>query len=128
MRKPSRATVRKFYREAILEFQGCGDKDLDKDLIAAVKKDIHIAGKAPGQWVDEHGVLEIYCESGIQNASDIHEFPPMPEHNYPGGCHYNSDTWYKIDKWVNLGLKGMGYSERVFHEPHNGAVIAVHWG
>tara|TARA_E500000331_G_scaffold348871_1_gene391142 strand:- start:717 stop:1079 length:363 start_codon:yes stop_codon:yes gene_type:complete len=119
MSRPRRNTVRRLYREAILEFQGSGDTSLDMNLINAVNKDVHIAGSAPGGWVNQEGVLEIYCESGIENASDILD-------TEYGSIHY-ADTWHKIDKWVNLGLKGMGYSERVFHEPHNSAVIAVHW-
>ena len=127
MKKVRRDTVRKLYREAILQTFGCGEKDLDKDLSLSLKKDIHIAGKGPGQWVDEDGVLEIYCESGIPNASDINEFPPMPEFGYKGGCSYNSDSWAKIDKYVNLGLKSMGRYEKVYHEPFNGAVVGVYW-
>ena len=127
MRRIRRDTIRKKYREAIIKYWGSGDKEIDRDLNESLKKDVHIAGKAPGGWVCEEGVLEIYCESGIPNASDIHEFPPMPDVGYKGGCHYNCETWFKIDAWVNLWLEATGRSERVFHEPHNGGVIAVHW-
>lgn len=119
MRKIRRDTIRRLYREAILTYWGCGDKEIDKHLIQSVKKDIHLAGRAPGEWVSDEGVLEIYCESGIPNASDIHDTPH--------GTHWNSETWIKIDNWVNLYLEAIGRLERVYHEPHNGAVIAVHW-
>ena len=52
----------------------------------------------------------------------------MPEFGITeGGCSYNSEKWDAVDKFVNLGLKGLGYNSSVFHEPHNGAVVAVHW-
>jgi len=130
MKRLTRATVRKVYRQGLLEVFGCGDKDMDKDLVKALSKDIHLAGQAPGQWVDEGGVLEIYCESGIPNASDINDFSCYAAEV---GCDpsemvsFNSDKWHKVDRYVNLFLEGMGFSERIFHEPHNGAVVAVHW-
>jgi hypothetical protein len=61
------------------------------------------------------------------NASDIHEFPPMPEFDYKGGCSYNSDMWFNMDEYVNLMLEAQGCSRRVFHEPINGAVVSVYW-
>tara|TARA_R110002060_G_scaffold4017_1_gene6248 strand:- start:242 stop:658 length:417 start_codon:yes stop_codon:yes gene_type:complete len=128
MRKPRKDTIRSLYRAGIIQYFGCGDKKLDRDLIKSTKKDVHIAGKAPGQWVSDEGVLEIYCESGIPNASDIYEIPPMPELGFmKGSCVYNSDRWCKLDEWVNLGLKARGYSECVRHEPYNGGVIGVFW-
>jgi len=130
MRKIRRDTVRRLYREAILQYWGCGDKDLDSQLIKAVKEDIHIAGNAPGGWVGECGVLEIYCENGIPNASDMNDFSYEAREfglDPASAVTYNCDTWSKIDDWVNLGLQAMGKKERVFHEPHNSAVIAVHW-
>ena len=122
-----RTTVRRLYRKALACVFGCGDADLDSDLLSALKKDVHLAGTSPGQWVSSDGVLEIYCESGIPNASDINEFPPMPEFGFEGGCSYNSDKWHKVDVLVNSGLEALGVTDRVFHEPHNGAVVAVHW-
>ncbi len=122
----NRATIRKAYREAILEVFGCGDKELDAHLIRALKTDIHLGNKAPGQWSPD-SILEIYCENGIPNASDIHEFPPMPEYGLlKGTCSYNSDKWCKIDEIVNLLLEPV-YGVRVFHEPYNAAVINVHY-
>ena len=123
MSRPRRTTIRKLYREAIIEYHGCGDKELDSHLHRAVAQDVHLAGRAPGQWVDPEGLLEIYCESGIPNASDINEF------HFDGHRHvsYNSDKWCNMDDWVNLALKAQGYTDRVHHEPFNGAVIGVYW-
>jgi len=130
MRRIRRDTIRKIYREGIVTYFGCGDKELDSHLIGAVKKDIHIAGQAPGGWCSEEAVLEIYCESGIPNATDINDFSCYAAET---GCNpselvsYNSDIWSKLDDWVNLRLQGMGRTERVHHEPFNGAVIGVYW-
>jgi hypothetical protein len=123
MKRLTRATVRKVYRQGLLEVFGCGDKDIDKDLVRALGEDVHLAGQAPGGWVSDEGILEIYCENGIPNASDVNEF------HFDGKYHvsYNCEKWFKVDKYVNLFLQGMGFSERIFHEPHNGAVVAVHW-
>ena len=130
MRKVRRDTIRNLYREGLLQVFGCGDKEMDSDLKAALKKDVHLVGQAPGQWVDQGGVLEIYCESGIPNASDINDYSCYAEEfdcNPSDLVSFNSEKWVKVDKWVNLALRGMGLSERVFHEPHNAAVVAVHW-
>ena len=75
----NRATIKKLYREAILQVFGTGDKVQDKYLLDAVKRDIHLGDQAPGQWSPD-SVLEIYCEGGIPNATDIfdpswHGFP-----------------------------------------------------
>ena len=121
----NRATIRKAYREAILRVFGCGDKELDAHLIRALKTDIHLGDKAPGQW-SPNSILEIYCENGIPNASDIHEIPPMPEYGYKGGCHYNSDSWCKVDGIVNLLLEPV-YGVKVFSEPYNAAVINIYY-
>ena len=122
MKRTRRDTVRKLYREAIIQY--FGDADYLKE---AVKRDIHCANQAPGQWVGQHGVLEIYCESGIPNATDVHSYPPEPEFGFKGGTFYNSDIWCKIDDWVNLGLQSLGKTDRVHHEPYNAAVIGVYW-
>ncbi len=129
--KTNRTTIRRLYREAILEVFGTGlSKDDDKYLNEALKRDVHIAGQGPGQWVGDHGVLEIYCEGGIPNASDIQdwrwveqEFGVKPKELVT----YNCDKWSKIDKYVNLGLKALGKSDRVYHEPYNSAVVGVFW-
>ena len=129
--KTRKDTVRRLYREAILKYFGANlTKDDDKYLSAALKRDVHIAGNAPGQWVGSHGVLEIYCEGGIPNATDIQdwrfleqEFGVKPKEAFT----YNSDKWFKIDQWVNLGLEAMGKPERVHHEPYNSAVIGIYW-
>lgn len=130
MRRVRKDTIRRLYREGILQVFGSGDKDLDRSLTKAVKSDVHIAGQAPGEWIGDHGVLEIYCESGIPNATDINDFTyEAREFGLdPSDCVvYNSDQWVKIDKWVNLGLKSMGKYDKVYHEPQNGAVIGIYW-
>ena len=130
MKRVRKDTIRRLYSEAIVKYFGSGDRDLDASLQKALNRDVHIAGQAPGQWVGDHGVLEIYCEGGIPNATDIqdwrwveHEFGVRPKEPVT----YNSDKWFKIDKYVNLYLEGIGKQDRVYHEPHNNAVVAVHW-
>jgi len=117
----NRATIRKLYRESIVNVFGCGDKELDADLVTAVKKDVHYGDEAPGGWTSG-SVLEVYCESGIPNASDI--FDPY-DYGFEGKVTYNSDQWDLVDGMVNLMLEAMGRSERYHHEPYNGAVIGV---
>ena len=74
MKRIRRDTIRKLYRDGIIQEFGCGDKDLDAPLSKAIRSEIHLAGRGPGEWVDQEEVLEIYCESGIPNASDIEDF------------------------------------------------------
>ena len=121
--KPRKTTIRRLYRKAIACVFGCGDADLDSDLLSALKKEVHLAGKGPGEWVGSNGVLEIYCESGIPNATDINEFAFDGQYH----CDYNSDKWCKVDSLVNSGLQALGHYERVYHEPFNGAVVGVYW-
>ena len=123
----NRATIRRLYRDAIIQVFGCGDKELDADLTAATKRDIHFGDRAPGQW-SPHSILEIYCEGGIPNATDINEFPPMPEFDFKGGCSYNSDKWAQVDGVVNLMLEISHPGLRVYHEPYNSAVVNIHCG
>jgi len=117
----NRATIRKLYREAIVGVFGCDDKKLDADLVAAVKKDVHYGPEAPGGWCGQ-SILEIYCDNGIPNASDI--FDPA-DHGFPGKVSYNSEHWNVIDGMVNLMLEAMGRPDRYHHEPVNGAVIGI---
>ena len=123
----NRATVRKLYRDAIVNVFGCDDKVIDAQLLKAVKKDVHLGDRSPGQWSPE-SVLEIYCENGIPNASDINDFSCYATEM---GCapgelvSYNSDKWDLIDGLVNLMLEAMGKRERYYHEPYNGAVVGV---
>ena len=123
----NRATVRKLYRDAIVNVFGCGDKELDTQLLKAIKEDVHLGDRAPGQWSPD-SVLEIYCENGIPNASDINDFSCYAAE---AGCapselvSYNSDRWETIDGLVNLMLQAMGKRERYYHEPYNGAVVGI---
>ena len=123
----NRATIRKLYRNAIVNVFGCDDKELDAQLLKAVKEDVHLGDRAPGQWSPE-SVLEIYCENGIPNASDINDFTAEA---IEFGCDpsnavsYNSDKWDMIDGLVNLMLEATGKRERYYHEPYSSAVISV---
>ena len=120
----NRATIRKLYREAIVTEFGCDDPDgYDKQLLKSVKTDIHLGDKAPGQW-SPGSVLEIYCENGIPNATDM--FDPA-WHGFSGEISYNSERWCTVDGIVNLMLEAMGEEARVRHEPYNSAVVNVYW-
>lgn len=125
-RKPSWRTIANAYRDGLLQVFGCNDAELDEYLVKALNKDVHKASEAPGQW-SPGSILEIYCEDGIPNATDINSFPPMPEFGYKGGTTYNSDQWYKVDQYVNQTLALQGYRERVYHEPYNNAVVNIGW-
>ena len=117
------ATIKKLYREAIVKVFGCDDKELDSDLLKAVKRDIHLGKNAPGQWSPQ-SVLEIYCEGGIPNATDI--FDPS-WHGFSGKVSYNADKWAEIDDIVNLMLAVSHPGVKVYHEPYNNAVVNVYW-
>ena len=72
--------------------------------------------------------MEIYCENGIPNASDVNDWTAEAlEFGFSteGAVTYNSDKWDKIDGLVNLMLEAMGKRERYQHEPYNSAVIGV---
>ena len=88
--KVRKDTFRKLYREAIFEIFGCGDApdmaEYDQDLKEALNRDVHYGNEAPGQW-SPHSTLEIYCENGIPNATDV--FDPS-WHGFPGKPVYNS--------------------------------------
>ena len=43
----NRATILKLYREAIVSFFGCDDKEIDAQLLKAVKEDVHYGDRAP---------------------------------------------------------------------------------
>jgi hypothetical protein len=120
-------TIRKLYRDAIVQVFGCGEKDLDQDLLKAIKADVHYGADAPGQW-SPSSVLEIYCESGIPNATDINDFGAEAiEFGFDPSeavC-YNSDRWAEVDNLVNLYLEAVGHSERFYHEPCNAAVVNI---
>ena len=117
----NRATLKKLYREAIVQVFGTGDRSQDEYLIKAVNRDIHLADQAPGQW-SPNSVLEIYCEGGIPNATDI--FDPS-WHGFSGKAVYNADKWAEVDEIVNLMLSVSHPGIKVYHEPYNNAVVNV---
>ena len=122
--------VRKMYRDAILQVWGCDDKKIDADLIKAVKRDVHYGADAPGEW-SPTSVLEIYCEGGIPNASDIQDFgAEMAEfgcslEDLKDSVMYHAQKWDMIDGLVNLLLEALGRHERFYHEPYNAAVVNI---
>ena len=67
-------------------------------------------------------VLEIYCEGGIPNATDI--FDPS-WHGFPGKAVYNADKWAEVDDIVNLMLSISHPGTKVYHEPYNNAVVNI---
>jgi len=110
--KIANCNVRDAYRQAIAKVWGLKQKD--------IKDDIHIGNKAPGQWSDGRATLEIYCENGIPNATDMHysEF----------GTFYHSESWCKIDDKANelLRKKFPGSHTRFHCEPYNNAIVCVY--
>jgi hypothetical protein len=120
-RTPSWRTIAKHYRDGLLQAFG-NPEDPDEYLVNALKKDVHRASEAPGQW-SPGSILEIYCEGGIPNATDINEFVWKGKHH----CSYNSEKWCKVDQYVNQSLALEGYAQRVYHEPYNNAVVNIGW-
>ena len=126
-KNPGWRTIANHYRDGLQQVFGCGDARLDEYLVKALKKDVHKASEAPGQW-SPGTILEIYCEGGIPNATDINEFPPMPEFGTAEwSFSYNADKWAKVDQYVNQTLALEGYAVRVYHEPYNNAVVNIGW-
>ena len=128
IKKINRATLRKAYRDALAQVFGCGDKTLDKDLLSSLKKDVHLGGRDPGEY-GTHALLSIYCESGIPNASDIHDLRDFAREF---GCDpsqavvYNDERWSTVDDIVNLYLSALNIPSRVYHEPVNNAVVNIY--
>lgn len=127
-KKPSWRTIANLYREALLQVFG-NPGGSDECLAKALKRDVHQASDAPGQWSPK-SVLEIYCEGGIPNATDINDFSRYASEM---GCDpselvcYNSDQWAKVDQYVNQTLALEGYGTTVYHEPYNNAVVNIGW-
>lgn len=126
-----KTTIRKLYREALVEVFGVGDKELDKQFTRALKEDIHLGGSDPGGWSNSQTKLAVYCENGIPNATDIHDFTWEASQfgfSVENAVVYNSEKWFKVDKLVNEKLRSLGYYDSVYHEPHNSAVVCVYGG
>ena len=127
----SRNKVKKMYQDAIFQVFGIDDKDpifkeSNDRLKRAIKRDVHLGSKAPGQWCP-FAILEIYCEGGIPNATDIHDFgAEMRAWGFEGeSVAYNHDKWCKVDGLVNLLAEAYGWHERFSHEPYSDAVVAI---
>ena len=118
--------VKRLYKEAIFTIFGHEDPDPvfeedNKILKEAIEKDVHYGDVAPGGW-NPGSTLEIYCESGIPNATDY--FDPV-DFGFTGSAVYNSCKWRLVDDIVNLYLEAAGHDERFFHEPYNNAVVSI---
>jgi hypothetical protein len=114
---PTQKQVQAAYRRAIAKHFSLKQKD--------IKQDIHEGSKAPGQW-SPGATLEIYCESGIPNASDYHD---MSFHGLPGAGYYcHSEQWDKVDEKANAFLaEKFGRSVQKYHfEPYNSAVVCIY--
>ena len=123
--------VKKMYQDAIFQVFGIDDDDAifeesNARLRRAIKRDVHLAKKAPGQWCP-FSTLEIYCEGGIPNASDVHDFgAEMREFGIKGeSVAYNHDKWLQVDGLVNLLAEAYGWHERFSHEPYSDAVVTI---
>jgi len=123
--------IKKFYQDAIFRVFGIDDddpifKESNTRLKRAIKKDVYIARKAPGQF-SPWSILEIYCENGIPNASDINDFTAEArEFGFEGNAvSYNHDKWEEVDALVNLLTEALGNRDRYYHEALNGAVVTI---
>jgi hypothetical protein len=123
MRQPTPGQVKTVYRRAIAKHFQLKQKD--------IKQDIHEGSKAPGRW-SPGATLEIYCESGIPNASDYHdmrqytaEFGLNPKQ---AGYYCHAEQWSKVDDVVNaLLVEKFGRSvQKYHHEPYSNAVVAIY--
>ena len=101
------------------------EEDIDPDpyLTEAIQRDVHNADEAPGQWSQGLALVEIYCESGIPNASDY--FDPA-WYGHSGKVSYNAEKWNRVDDRVNEELQHRGFDMRVYHEPVNNAVVCIY--
>ena len=122
--KATKATIKKLYIDAIMQYQHQEDEK-------RVRADVHTGGNAPGGWLNSTALLEIYCENGIRNATDVEDFSAEAREfglDPSQAVHYNSETWDSMDEYVNLMLDAMGAGRRVYHEAYNSAVVGVFWG
>ena len=111
----TKASIKKLYVQAIIQYQ-------HQENEQSVRRDVRTTSKGSGNWCPG-ALLEIYCENGIRNASDIESFEWDGKHY----THYNSETWNSMDDYVNLMLEATGTHRRVYHEPYNDAVVGIYW-
>ena len=124
--------IKKFYQDAIFQVFGCKDddpviKEHNKHLKTAIKQDVHLGSKAPGGF-SRWSTLEIYCENGIPNATDVNDFTAEArEFGFEGNTvFYNADKWRHVDALVNLLTEALSNHERYYHEAHNDAVVHIY--
>lgn len=109
--------VRNAYVQAIRERWTPGEGSI---LREDFDKDVHVGGEAPGGWAPR-ALVEIYCEDGIPNASDVNDWS-----DFGGGVTYNCEEWFAIDKRVYEILVEKGRTDiRPYTESHNHAVLSV---
>lgn len=124
--------IKKFYQDALFQVFGCpGDSEMceqNQFMKAAIKRDVYLAKKAPGEWAP-YSCLEIYCEGGIPNATDVNdfnmhavEFGFSPDQ----AVTYNHEAWQRVDGIVNLLLEALDCRDRYHHEPYNNAVVNIY--
>jgi len=132
--KITNGKIKKLYQDAIFQvFGAVPENSADKtsrdhnDLLKeAIKRDVHIGKTAPGQW-SPHSTLEIYCENGLPNATDFHDFSAeLAEFGFTGNATCcNMTKWTEVDGIVNLFLEAIGSARRFYHEPYNTAVVNI---
>ena len=104
-----RTSVRKAYREAILQVFGNGEQDLH--LLEACKENIFLGGKDPFSYSSSKAVLCIYTENGIPTNGD-------PSCSVISS-HY-MDMWLEVDRIASDELGTHYYTEM-----QNPAVVCV---
>lgn len=120
--KVTKATIKKLYVDAIMKYQYAEDE-------TKIRKDVHTGGNAPGNWAP-HALLEIYCENGIMNATDIQDFSAEAAEfgvDPADAVCYHADIWANMDEYVNLMLQAQGCNNKCYSEGVNGGVVAVYW-
>jgi hypothetical protein len=103
-----RTSVRKAYREAILQVFGCGVSADDLHLLRACKESIFLGGKDPCGWSSDDAVLCIYTENGIPTNGD------------PDCRTLYMDMWFEVDR-IAFEKLGIHY----YTEMQNPAVVCV---
>jgi len=107
-------TIKNFYVDAIVKYQHNED-------VKAIRKDVRVRC----QW-NPNASIEIYCEDGIMNATDIiHSYNPVGS-DPAKSVRYCSEIWIAMDAYVNQQLEFLDYDVKVYSAPVNDAVVAVY--
>jgi hypothetical protein len=109
----TKLALARLFRSAILEaMEGLVTQEI-------VERDVRVV-PTEQEWVDGSAALEICCESGIMNASDV-------EVLYWDGREIvvrYADTWDKITAQINKQLPPYA---QVHYEPYNSAIVGVYF-